>query len=287
MPKAEQLNSNELQELATKACRVRENILKMISNAQSGHPGGSLSATDIVLTLYSKCMKHYSDWDKNPDFESRDRFILSKGHASPALYAVLAEMGYFPQEELMTFRKLHSRLQGHPAYGHLPGIEVSTGSLGQGLSISCGIALGLKLDKRPSKVFTLLGDGELQEGQVWEAAMNASHYKLGNLIAFVDRNNLQIDGCTDNIKSLTPLDEKWKSFGWEVFEIDGHDFQQIYQTTQKAIKIGQEKSKPVIIIANTVKGKGVSFMENNCGWHGKAPSQAECETALKELRGNQ
>jgi len=279
------LSEQELKELKLNSAKIREHVIKMITTAKSGHPGGSLSAVDIILTLYSKCMKHYKEWKNHPDWENRDRFILCKGHASAALYAVLAENGYFSTDELLSFRSYKSRLQGHPSFGFLPGIEVSTGSLGQGLSICCGIALGLKLDNKDSKVFALLGDGELQEGQVWEAAMNASHHKLGNIIAFVDRNSLQIDGCTENIKALDPLDKKWVAFGWNTFEIDGHDHSQIYQAVQDAIKLGGENSKPSVIISNTIKGKGVSFMENNCDWHGKAPSVQQCELALDELKG--
>ncbi|MFA6989264.1 MAG: transketolase [Candidatus Gastranaerophilaceae bacterium] len=283
MTQIAELNEKEIAELKELSTKVRCHIVKMISNAKSGHPGGSLSMTDILVTLYSKCMKHYPQWDKHPDWKTRDRFILSKGHASSALYAVLAEHGYFDTEELLTFRKLHSRLQGHPSYGYLPGIEVSTGSLGQGLSIACGMALGLRLDKINSKVFVYLGDGELQEGQVWEGAMNASHQKLGNVIAFVDRNKLQIDGCTENIKAVHPVGQKFEAFGWQVLEIDGHNHQEIFKAINRAKLLGEEASKPVVIIANTVKGKGVAFMENNAGWHGKAPTNDECTLALELL----
>lgn len=273
------LTTKEIEELKEFSTEARKDILKMIHNSASGHPGGSLSAIDILTVLYKKCMTHYSDWSANPNWASRDRFVLSKGHASPALYAVLAECGYIPKEDLMTFRKINSHLQGHPAYGHVPGVEVSTGSLGQGLSIACGIALGLKLDKSDSKVYVLMGDGETQEGSVWEGAMNAAHHKLDNLIVFVDRNTLQIDGCTENIKSLNPYPEKWIAFGWEVFEVDGHNHQEIFEATVKA----QKSTKPSLIIASTVKGKGISFMENNAGWHGKAPSDDELNNALCEL----
>ena len=277
------LSEKEINNLSKIAKSVRQDIITMINSASSGHPGGSLSAVDILSVLYFKCMKHYKEWNKHPDWENRDRFVLSKGHASSALYSVLARCGYFDEKELLTFRKLGTRLQGHPSYGFLPGIEVSTGSLGQGLSLACGIALGVRLDKRASKVFVMLGDGEIQEGQIWEAAMNASHYKLGNLIAILDRNNLQIDGCTEHIKALNPLDKKWEAFGWHVIEIDGHNYQEIYQAVKEASRIGEEKSKPVMIIANTIKGKGVSFMENNCSWHGKAPNNDETKLALREL----
>lgn len=284
MSQSAKLKENELNELINLAKEVRKNVLKMITTAKSGHPGGSLSAVEIILTLYFKCMKHYCQWDKHSDWDNRDRFILSKGHASATLYAVLAEAGYFDKEELMSFRSFGSRLQGHSSYGQ--GIEASTGSLGQGLSLSCGIALGLRLDKKDSSVFTLMGDGEIQEGQVWEAAMSASHYKLGNLIAIIDRNNLQIDGCTENIMGLEPIDKKWRAFGWYTIEIDGHDFNQIINAVEEAKKVGGEKSVPVVIIANTIKGKGISFMENNCSWHGKAPSAEECNAALIELEAN-
>lgn len=279
------LNEKEILDLQKLSTKVREDIITMITNAKSGHPGGALSATDILVTLYSKCMTHFPEWDKHPDWNTRDRFVLSKGHASAAIYSVLAEHGYFEVEELMTFRQLHSRLQGHPSYGFLPGIEVSTGSLGQGLSIACGMALGLRLDKIDSNVFAYLGDGELQEGQIWEAAMNASHQKLGNLIAFVDRNCLQIDGCTENIKAVHPVDEKFKAFGWQTLVIDGHNHQEIYEAICKAKSMGKENSKPVVIVAKTVKGKGVDFMEDKACWHGTAPSSDECKKALECLRG--
>lgn len=278
MSQSAKLNENEVLELKSISSKIRQNIVKTVHHSNSGHPGGSLSCTDIMTVLYFKVMKHFKEWDKHPEWNTRDRFVLSKGHCSPAFYSTLAQAGYIEFEELKTFRKIHSRLQGHPAYGYLPGIEVSTGSLGQGLSMSCGIALGLRMDNSESRVFTIMGDGELQEGQVWEAAMNAAHHKLGNLTAIVDRNKLQIDGCTENIKALGPLDKKWEAFGWHVIEIDGHDHQQIYQALVESAKIGKEQSKPVVIIANTVKGKGVSFMENNSGWHGKAPNSFKADS---------
>ncbi len=277
----EKLTDLELKDLSCFCNQVRLDVVGMIYNAKSGHPGGCLSAVEILSVLYKKCLKNYPDWVNNPHFKERDRFILSKGHASATLYSVLAHCGYFPVDELMTFRKFGSRLQGHPSCRHLSGIEVSTGSLGQGLSMACGVALGLRLDKNPANIVAYLGDGELQEGSVWEAAMNAAHYKLSNLIAFVDRNNLQIDSCTENIKQLDSIYDKFKAFNWNVFEIDGHDLNSIYETYQKAKQI----EMPSVIIANTVKGKGVSFMENNVGWHGKAPSAADYETAISELRG--
>ncbi|MCD7879103.1 MAG: transketolase [Candidatus Gastranaerophilales bacterium] len=259
--------------------KLRKEILTMIYNAKSGHPGGSLSCVDILNVLYTKCMKHYPEGEINPDYENRDRFILSKGHASAALYAVMAHCGYFDEKELMTFRKFGSRLQGHPASGKLKGIEVSTGSLGQGLSIACGMALGLRLNKLQSRVFVFMGDGELEEGSVWEAAMNAAHNKLNNITAIVDRNKLQIDGSTENVKSIGDVNAKFKAFGWNTIEIDGHDFKQIYD----AIEFSKKSDKPFVIIADTIKGKGVSFMENNPAWHGKAPGKIELQKALEEL----
>jgi len=272
------LTENEISKLQSLAKETRANILRMVYNAKSGHIGGALSATDIMTVLYHKCMTTAPKWDKDKNFDKRDRFVLSKGHASSVLYCELAQLGYFPKEELMTFRLFGSRLQGHPV-PFCPGIEVATGSLGQGLSIACGIAMGLKLDKNPAKVFVLLGDGELQEGNVWEGFMQAPHRKLDNLIAIIDRNRLQIDGCTENIKSLDPLDEKLKAFNWDVIEIDGHDYNEIYDAIEKA----KSSTKPTAIIANTIKGKGVSFMENNAGWHGKAPNKEDFEKAMAEL----
>jgi transketolase len=285
MSEIAKLTRKEIEDLSKTCKRLRKDVLMMIHRAKSGHPGGSLSVIDILSVLYFKCLKHNPGWNKSPDWENRDRFILAKGHASAALYAVLAEAGYFDKEELKTFRALHSRLQGHPSFGLLPGIEVSTGSLGQGLSMACGVALGLKLDKKNSHVFTILGDGEIQEGQVWEAAMTAAHYKLGNLTAIIDRNCLQIDGNTECIMSLGKISEKWASFGWQVLEINGHDYQEIYEALQKSRLIGNQNNTPVVIIANTIKGKGVSFMENNVSWHGKAPNDEEFNLAICELRG--
>ncbi len=273
------ISKPDIEEIKNISKKLRKDVLLMIHKARSGHPGGSLSCIDILNVLYNLCMKHYPDWNKNPGFNKRDRFILSKGHASAALYAVLAQCGYFKEEELMTFRQLGSRLQGHPCNTKLEGIEVSTGSLGQGLSISCGIALGLKLDKIGSRVYVLMGDGELEEGSVWEAAMNASHNKLNNLIGIVDRNKLQIDGSTDYVKSIGDIKAKFEAFGWNTTEIDGHNIEEIYNSIQKA----KDSDKPFVIIANTIKGKGVSFMENNAVWHGKAPDDEQLRQALKEL----
>ena len=273
------LTNEEIKKLKKSAANVRRNILKMIANAKSGHPGGSLSGADILTVLYEKCLNIPSDWDKSPDFKNRDRFTLSKGHASPLLYAVLSEHGMIKEDELMTFRKINSKLQGHPARGYVNGIEASTGSLGQGLSLACGIAMGLKLDKNPANVVVYLGDGELQEGSCWEGFMQASHRNLNNLIAIVDRNRLQIDGNTEDVMALGDVGDKIRSFGWETAEINGHDYNEIYDTVEKAKK----SDKPFAIIANTVKGKGVSFMENQAGWHGKAPNAEQLQQALNEL----
>ena len=259
---------------------LRQDILKMIHNAKSGHPGGAFSCVDILAVLYKKVLNVPSEWDKAIDFKKRDRFILSKGHASTALYATLAHCGFFPTKMLMSFRMLGSKLQGHPSSrAQLPGIEVSTGSLGQGLSIGVGLAMALRLDKKESKVFVLLGDGEMQEGSVWESLMNAHQQKLDNLIVIIDKNNLQIDGSTDDVKSIDPLDEKLKAFGFEVYSIDGHNYEEIENTLMEA----KNSKKLCAIIANTIKGKGVSFMENNAGWHGKAPNDEQLKLALEEL----
>lgn len=269
----------EIEQLENLCKKNRCNIIKMIHCAQSGHPGGGLSAADILTVLYEKVMKNYPEWDKSPNHSQRDRFVLSKGHASATLYAVLAQRGYFPESELSGFRSLGSKLQGHPNT-HIPGVEVPTGSLGQGLSMACGIAMALKLDKNPAHVFTLLGDGELQEGSCWEALMHAPTRGLENVTAIIDRNHLQIDGSTEKIKDINPLDKKLEAFNWDVIEIDGHNVEQIYDALEKAKK----SDKPTAIIANTVKGKGVSFMENQCGWHGKAPCDEDCQKALEELK---
>lgn len=272
------LNEKEIEQIKELCRKNRQNVLTMVYKAESGHIGGSLSAVEIMTVLFHKCMRTVPQWRRDKEFSQRDRFVLSKGHVSPVYYSILSQLGYFPQSELETFRTFGSRLQGHPM-PICPGVEVATGSLGQGLSIACGIAIALKLDKNPAHVFTLLGDGELQEGSIWEGFMNASHRKLNNLTAIIDRNRLQIDGCTETIKGLDPLDEKIKAFGWDVVEIDGHDIQKIYDAVQNAKK----NTRPTAIIANTVKGKGVSFMENNAGWHGKAPNKEDYEKAMEEL----
>lgn len=267
----------KIRELKIKATLLRIDIIKMLASAGSGHSGGSLSSADIVACLYFSVMRHNP---QNPKWEERDRFVLSKGHACPVLYAALAEAGYFPKEELFNLRKLGSILQGHPDMNKTPGVEFSSGSLGQGFAAAFGMALGYKLDNNPGRIFVMLGDGECQEGIVWETAMGVSHYKLDNLTAILDYNNLQIDGKVSDIMEIAPIGEKFRSFGWTVYEIDGHDMEQIlWALSSERIKAG----RPTMIIARTVKGKGVSFMENEVDWHGKAPSPQEAELALKEL----
>jgi len=270
---------DNIHRLEDNARLVRRHVIKTIYNAGSGHPGGSLSATDVLVALYFEVMKHKPD---DPKWSDRDRFILSKGHAAPALYACLAETGYFPVEELSTLRKIGSRLQGHPDMRKTPGIESSTGSEGQGLSNGLGMALMGKLDSIPYTVYVMIGDGENNCGQIWEAAMAAAHFKLDNLVAILDRNKLQLDGTTKDIMSLEPLDDKWKSFGWNVIKVNGHDFKKLLTAFKRAKRT---KGAPTIIIANTVKGKGVSFMEGVVGFHGKAPDDAEYVQAMKELGG--
>jgi transketolase len=260
-----------------KARRLRGLAIKMIGTAGSGHPGGSLSAAEIVAVLYF----HELRLDPaRPDWPDRDRFILSKGHAAPLLYAALAERGFFPADELFTLRRLGSRLQGHPDCRRLPGVEMSTGSLGQGLSVGNGLALAAKLDGRSYRVYVLLGDGEIQEGMVWEASMAAAHYGLDNLVAIVDHNRLQIDGPVAEVMSPEPLVEKWQAFGWEVVRVDGHRVEEIAGALEHARRV---KGRPTMIIADTVKGKGVSFMENRVEWHGVAPKGEELTRALAEL----
>lgn len=272
------LSNAEIKELEDLCLENRQNILKMVYAAQSGHIGGSLSSCEIMTVLFHKCMKHSVKGKLSKDYNLRDRFVLSKGHVSPIYYSVLAQLGFIKKSELLSFRKLGTRLQGHPSLW-CPGIEVATGSLGQGLSMACGIAIALKLDKNPASVFVLLGDGEMQEGNVWEALMQAPHRKLNNLIAIIDRNNLQIDGNTECVKSLDNLADKIRAFNWNVIEIDGHNIESIYT----AINDAKKSDLPTAIIASTVKGKGVSFMENNAGWHGKAPSKDDYEKAMLEL----
>ncbi|MCD6572247.1 MAG: transketolase [Thermoplasmata archaeon] len=259
------------------AVKVRKHILTMLHEARSGHTGGSLSAVDAIVALYFHHMRHNPS---NPRDPNRDRFILSKGHAVPALYAALAECGYFDIKELLTLRKINSRLQGHPANTKTPGIEVSTGSLGQGLSFGIGVALAGKLDRKDYNVYVMVGDGETDEGQIWEAAAAASHYKLDNLTALLDRNRLQIDGFTEDVMSLEVVSERWRAFGWNVIEIDGHNMREILDALHKA---DAHKKQPTMIILHTVKGKGVSFMENKAEYHGVAPTDEEYEKAMKEL----
>ncbi|MFH1424862.1 MAG: transketolase [archaeon] len=257
---------------------IRKHIIEMTGAAGCGHPGGSLSATDILTALYFSKMNIDPKNPKNPD---RDRFILSKGHAAPGLYATLAERGFFPISDLKTLRKLGSHLQGHPVLGSTPGVEASTGSLGQGLGVGNGMALAAKLDKANWRIYVLLGDGECQEGSVWEAAMAAAHYKLDNVTAILDYNGLQIDGCTKDVMDLGQISEKWTAFGWNVIEVDGHNIEELLKALDEAEKT---KGKPTILIAKTVKGKGVSFMENNPKWHGVTPNEEEVKKALEELR---
>ena len=264
-------------ELAKIACNVRKGIIEGTFNAKSGHPGGSLSIADIISYLYFKEMNIDPS---NPAMPERDRFVLSKGHAAPALYSVMAQRGYFPVEELKTLRKVDSRLQGHPSMKCLPGIDISTGSLGQGISAACGMALGAKLQNSEFRVYSILGDGEIEEGQVWEAAMYAAAKKLDNLVAFVDNNNLQIDGTVEEVNSPYPIPEKFAAFGWNVIEIDGHSFDEIENALNEARAC---KGKPTAIVAKTVKGKGVSFMENQVNWHGAAPNAEQYEIAMNEL----
>lgn len=272
--------SNEtLRDLERQARVIRRHIIRMIHASQSGHPGGSLSATDIVTALYF----HFMRVDPgNPDWPARDRFILSKGHACPVWYAALAERGFFPTEELLTLRQINGRLQGHPDMHKTPGVDISTGSLGQGLSAGVGMALGLKLDRSDARVYVMLGDGELNEGQVWEAALAAAKFGLDNLVAIVDYNNLQLDGRCSEVMPIEPLADKWRAFNWAVFEIDGHAMRAIVDTIEAAHNVA---GRPSVVIAHTIKGKGVSFMEDQCDWHGRAPNDAEFERAMAELAG--
>jgi transketolase len=267
----------DIRELEKYAVKVRMHIIDEVYSAASGHPGGSLSCTDILTALYFSEMRV----DPNrPLWEDRDRFVLSKGHCSPALYAVLAEKGFFPKEELLTFRKIDSYLEGHPSMRSVPGVDMSTGSLGQGISAAVGMAMAGKLDMKDYRVYAILGDGELQEGQVWEASMAAAHYKLDNLTAFLDYNGLQIDGKITDVMSPEPIADKFKAFGWNVLNVDGHDIEEIIDAINKA---RETKGKPTIIIAATIKGKGVSFMENQPGWHGTAPNKEQRDQAITEL----
>jgi transketolase len=274
------LSRGELEDLKEMARQCRIDIIRMTAEAKSGHVGGSLSAIDILTVLFFKTLRH----DPNdPQKLDRDRFIMSKGHASPAYYSILTKAGYLPEQDLLTFRKFGTKLQGHPERSFLPFTDISSGGLGQGLSVAKGVAQGLRLQGITARVYVLIGDGESQEGQVWEAAMAAAHYKLDNLCCIMDRNFLQIDGTTEEVMALEPLEDKWKTFGWHVQTIDGHDFNSIILALAKAEQI---KKKPSIVIAKTVKGKGVSFMENNIHFHGIPPTAEEAERALEELGFN-
>ena len=271
------MTPNEKKQLSVMACKVRMGIIEATHSAKSGHPGGSLSAADLFTYLYFKEMNVDP---ANPGWEERDRFVLSKGHTAPGLYSALAQRGFFPVEDLKTLRKTDSYLQGHPNMNYVPGVDMSTGSLGQGISCAAGMALGLKHQGKASRVYTLLGDGEIQEGQVWEACMLAAHYKLDNFVVIVDNNGLQIDGAVDKVLSPYPIVDKLEAFGFHVEAIDGHNFDQIEAALNTAKTV---KGQPTAIVMKTTKGKNVSFMENNAGWHGKAPNDAEYEQAMNEL----
>jgi transketolase len=270
-------NNELIKRLNLIAVKIRKHVIEMLYLAKSGHPGGSLSAVDAIVTLYFHHMRHNA---KKPNNPNRDRFILSKGHAAPTLYAVLAECGYFDVKELKQLREINCMLQGHPVCNHIPGVEASTGSLGHGLSFANGIALAGKLDKLNFNVYVMLGDGETDEGQIWEAASAASHYKLDNMTALLDRNFLQIDGNTEDVLKLESVRDRWSSFGWYVIEIDGHSIKQIIEAL---IDADNRKNQPSMIILNTVKGKGVSFMENNVDFHGVPPNELEYKIAMREL----
>ena len=273
------LKIKDIKELQNYANKIRQGIIKEVYMAASGHPGGSLSIAEILAVLYFNQMNID---EKNPQAKERDRLVLSKGHTSPALYSALALRGFFDLEELKTFRNINSILQGHPDMKNIPGVDASTGSLGQGLSIANGMALASKMDSEGVRVYCICGDGEIEEGQIWEAAMTSSHYKLDNLCVIVDNNNLQIDGEVSQVMNIYPIDEKFKSFGFEVINIDGHNIEEIIQAFEQAKKV---KGKPTVIIANTIKGKGVSFMENKAEWHGKAPNEEQYRQAMIELGG--
>ena len=271
------LKITDIKDLEKKANEVRRGILDEVYYAKSGHPGGSLSIADILTVLYFNEMNID---EKNPHWEDRDRFVLSKGHASVALYSCLANRGYFPIDDLKKFRKIDSYLEGHPDMEKVPGVDMSTGSLGQGLSAAVGMAIAGKLDEKDYRVYTILGDGEIEEGQIWEAAMSANKYKLDNLCVIIDNNNLQIDGTIENVMSSYPIDKKFESFGFQIIKVDGHDIDEIIKGFEVAKNI---KDKPTCIIAKTIKGKGISFMENKVEWHGKAPNDEQYIEAMKEL----
>ena len=274
------VNTINYAELAEKARKIRINALKAIHAAKSGHPGGSLSSADILATLYFEVLNIDP---KDPKKADRDKFVMSKGHAVPALYAALGERGFYEVSEMMSLRQVGSKFQGHPNMHKVPGIEMSTGSLGQGFSAAVGMAIAGKIDSNPGRVYVLAGDGEIQEGIVWEAAMQAAHRKLDNLVAIVDLNGLQIDGKVSDVKCVSPVDEKFKSFGWNVIVVDGHNYEELIAAFEDAKKC---EGIPTVIVAHTHKGKGVSFMEDNAGWHGKAPSDEELATAIEELGGD-
>ena len=271
------MTTSEKKQLMAAACKVRMGAIKGVHAAKAGHPGGSLSAADLFTYLYFKELRIDP---KNPKWEDRDRFVLSKGHTAPGLYAALALRGYFPEEDLLTLRQIGSHLQGHPNMNLTPGVDMSTGSLGQGVSTAAGMALAAKYQGKDCRVYTLLGDGEIQEGEVWEAFMFAHHYKLDNLCVIIDNNGLQIDGRVEDVMSPYPIPEKLRAFGFQVYEIDGHDFEQMETAFNQA---RETKGAPSAIVMKTVKGKGVSFMENQAGWHGKAPNDEEFEIAMNEL----
>lgn len=268
------MSNLDLKEIARK---IRIDIIEQTAAAKTGHPGGSLSVADIMTVLYFDKMNINPE---DPKMEDRDRLVLSKGHVAPALYATLAERGYFPKEELVKLRKYGAMLQGHPDMKSTPGVDMSSGSLGQGLSVANGMALAAKLDKKEHNIFVILGDGEVQEGQIWEAAMSSAHYKLDNVIAVLDFNGLQIDGTVEKVMNISPIDKKFAAFGWHVIEIDGHDLDAIANAVDEAKAV---KGKPAIIIAKTIKGKGVSYMENNGAWHGTAPNEEQRKQAVEEL----
>ncbi len=268
----------DIESMEERAKVIRRHVIRMLAKAGSGHPGSSLSTVDLLVALFYNKLKHNP---QQPAWPDRDRFVMSKGHGCPALYAVLAEKGYFGIDKLDTLRQFGSILQGHPCMKTTPGIEISGGSLGQGLSVGLGIALAAKLDKKDYRTYVMLGDGEIEEGQVWEAAMAASHYKTDNLCAIIDQNGLQIDGFIHEIMSSHPIPDKWRGFGWHVIEINGHDYKDISSAYDEAEKI---KGRPTVIVAKTIKGKGVSFMENQVDWHGKVPTKEEAERALAELK---
>ena len=274
------ISEEVINELDAKALAIRRDIIQMTYAVQSGHPGGSLSATDIVTALYFYFLRIDPE---NPEWPDRDRFVLSKGHACPVWYSALAERGYFPKEELLTLRKIDGRLQGHPVMGKPPGVDMTTGSLGHGLSIGVGMALGIKLDRKDSRVYVMLSDGELNEGLIWEAAMAAAKYKLDNLITIIDNNNLQLDGWCNEVMPIEPIIDKWLAFNWRVFVMDGHDMRQILSTIGEANRV---TGAPSVIVAHTVKGKGVSYMENKCEWHGKPPNEEQFKQAMMELEIN-